>query len=234
MGDEFGLGVVLSFPRCFAVRIVPRFCLERRRYGVSPASHHYHLYQTALIAASRAGQVDIVKALVDHLPSSIEVMDDYGLTALMWAVLDGTPRHLKIAKILIDVGADPTRLMNHGHTPLIDSVKNEAMKNILVQSPLIAEYDRIKAHGRDIAVCFRGGLRSYHEVKHAIKESWFDPFKDNGDRLHIIGIQAFGDKKFEETRDANTFLPIDFDTLHLQPKRDPKTFLDKSITFSKF
>ena len=55
--------------------------------ALAPASHHYHLYQTALIAASRAGQVDIVKALVDHLPSSIEVMDDYGLTALMWAVL---------------------------------------------------------------------------------------------------------------------------------------------------
>ena len=70
------------------------------------------------------------------------------------------------------------------------------------------------------------GSRSYHEVKHRIKKSWFDPFKENGDRLHIIGIQAFGDKKFEETRDENTFLPINFDALYLQPEQDPETFVD--------
>ena len=66
--------------------IVPRFCLDRRRYGVNPASHNYHLYRTALIAATRNGHIDIVKALVDHLPTSVEVMDDYGLTALMWVI----------------------------------------------------------------------------------------------------------------------------------------------------
>ena len=64
-------------------------------------------------------------------------MDDYGLTALM-AVLEEQDQD---CKNLIDVGAD--HAIDEPDIPLIDSVKNDAMKNILVQSPLIAEYDRV-------------------------------------------------------------------------------------------
>ena len=207
--------------------IVPRSCLERERgrYGVDPGRHHNHLHHTALIAATRQGHVDVVKRLAMHLPASIEVMDGSGYTAIMWAGFLETPRRLETAKILIEAGADPTRLMNYGNIPFVDTVEDSAMINILHGSPHVTSYNRIKTEGRDIAVCFRGGLRSYHQVKHAMKERWFDPLGEGG-RLSLIGLQAFGDKKFEEAKEAGEFSPLHFDVLNLQPTRDPRTYLD--------
>ena len=63
-----------------------------------------------LIEASRDGQLDLVKLLLER-GGNVNIQDIYGDTALIWASLYG---HLDIVKLLLEKGADVNIQDNYG------------------------------------------------------------------------------------------------------------------------
>jgi hypothetical protein len=206
--------------------IVPRTCSEWDRYGTDHGTHRRYLMYTALIAATRNGHSNIVREIAAHLPGSIEVMDMSGFTAIMWAAFPGTKNGLESAKELVAAGADPTRPMNHGSISFLDSVKDTEMLDVLESSFAFKMQQQVKQSGRDIAVCFRGYLRSFHTVKYDMMERWFEPLRQGQSKLSYMSVEAWGDRKFQEAYETSTFKPLVFDTHVRQPKRANWTFTE--------
>ena len=82
---------------------------KRNRYGGN-----------ALIPACERGHVETVRLLLDHAKVDVNHVNNLGWTALLEAVIlsDGGPRHIEIAKLLLDARADPNIADRDGVTPL--------------------------------------------------------------------------------------------------------------------
>jgi len=82
--------------------------------------------KTPLLYATRHGHLDIVRALIEH-GADLELADGNGITPLINAIVnasavrisrDGKTDHMKIANVLLDVGANPNAMDWYGQTPL--------------------------------------------------------------------------------------------------------------------
>lgn len=82
--------------------------------------------KTALLYATRAGHVDVVRLLLER-GASVELADGNGVTPLLSAVLnahlfrtapEGKTDHLAIVHLLLDAGANPNATDWYGETPL--------------------------------------------------------------------------------------------------------------------
>jgi ankyrin repeat protein len=76
--------------------------------------------QPSIHTASRNGQLDVVRSLLDHGPH-VDKRDDIGQTALIAASKNGK---LQVAKLLIERGADVNSRSNAGWTPLHHASRN--------------------------------------------------------------------------------------------------------------
>ncbi|MBC3875830.1 ankyrin repeat domain-containing protein [Undibacterium flavidum] len=110
--------------------------------GADPNTHTNSCYQTtALMEASRDGNVDIAKQLISK-GAKVNEPDKFGDHALNWAAFFG---HLEFAQLLLTHGADLTRTgqtddnaldvaIRQGHSKLVELLKNAGAKPHLKKS----------------------------------------------------------------------------------------------------
>lgn len=87
--------------------------------GGNPANVTSPYDGTALIAAAHLGHFDVVRTLI-AAGAPLDHINNLGWTALIEAVVlgDGGPRHVKVARALIEAGADTGIADRQGVTPL--------------------------------------------------------------------------------------------------------------------
>jgi hypothetical protein len=88
------------------------------------------IFNPTIIDAARRGRTDVVKLLLDK-GTNVDMQNNYGQTALMWAASEG---HTEIVKLLLDKGANPVIKDKNGKTALYFA-KNDEIKKLL-NSPL--------------------------------------------------------------------------------------------------
>ena len=78
---------------------------------------------SALMLASANGHKDVVVALLEWIPDSVNIQNKSGSTALHWAALNG---HLEICSLLLEKGADCNIKNNFGERVFDQAVRLRA------------------------------------------------------------------------------------------------------------
>lgn len=119
--------------------------LLARGASASPAQ------ESPLIAAARAGDVDVVELLLDH-GAPIEPRDHLGRGPLYWAAYLG---HRAVVELLLDRGADVHARDQRGDTPLHGAASNvidpEVLRVLIERGARIDVVDDIGATPIDLA-----------------------------------------------------------------------------------
>ena len=108
-GQEYSLLIVLVLIAGFLALSFKR----RKGAGVNTRGTDYG--ETALIAASQEGHIDVVQALLDK-GADVNVKANNGTTALIAAAQEG---HIEVVRALLDKGADVYAKNNGGVPALI-------------------------------------------------------------------------------------------------------------------
>ena len=74
----------------------------------------------ALILAAYTGHTEMVKALLEHPETDLELRDDHGRTALLNAIRGNV--NIEVVGVLLDAGANIDITDTHGSTPLLEAV----------------------------------------------------------------------------------------------------------------
>lgn len=90
--------------------------------GASVNFRDRHSGSTALIAASYEGCIEVVRALLKQEGVDVNIRDNDGETALIWASAKGTKGHLKVVTALLKHDGVDVNIQNiGGWTALIDA-----------------------------------------------------------------------------------------------------------------
>ncbi|WP_081974628.1 ankyrin repeat domain-containing protein [Novilysobacter arseniciresistens] len=159
---------------------------------------------SALHHAVFRGSADICKALVDAIPSACDLQDDFGLTALHYAV-KGKDMSTDIVEVLLEAGANVNIQDEEGETPLFKCYG--ALANRLLDAdadPSIANNEGITAEQLAREAGFEdlaNRMRSIcdHQCLHAATPAW-SPSQADADALVLSASSEQSTQQIQRSR----------------------------------
>mmetsp|Transcript_59205 Transcript_59205/g.167937 ORF Transcript_59205/g.167937 Transcript_59205/m.167937 type:complete len:186 (-) Transcript_59205:209-766(-) len=116
-----------------------------------------------LMFAAHEGKADEVRALVAKDGSNLNAQDEYGWTALRYAVRSN---HLEVATALIEAGADPNLASASGRTPLMSAAGNGLSSMLTLLLKCGADPDAVAKNGETaFRISMRGGVTGCAECR---------------------------------------------------------------------